>query len=260
MISQSVNTLLKCLKTYIRKILRVLCRIGYYISYVWFLIPFVFYYGIKGAWVNMQTSPKLTDFYLGFGLWSLVLFLVAFVFLVYRRRIIQICLAVVVGILLLLVTAFTGIALASAPTSFGEDHPIPEGLTYYMPKLESEDLEEGVCSSDSTTFLQLKRSFQGGIYEYSFFYPSLPEGTIWLECYEVTENLPLSKSEIKKKSTQEVKGTKHFDCLVKEKSFTIYEGDWGDCYAARIEVWFKDKEGKKRKLFEKIYGVEGWMR
>lgn len=249
-----------CLKTYIRKILRVLCQIGCYISYVWFLIPFVFYYGFKGAWVNMQTSPKVTDYYLGFVLWSLVLYLVAFVFLKYRRRIVQLCLAGVVGILLLLVSAITGIALASAPTSFGENHPIPKGLAYNKPKLASESLEEGVCPSDSTTFLQLRNGAQGGIYEYSFFYPSLPEGTIWLQCYEVTENLPLSESEIKKKSTQEVKGTKHFACLVKAKSFTIYEGDWGDCYAARIEVWFKDKKGKKRKLLEKTYGVEGWMR
>ena len=30
--------------------------------------------------------------------------------------------------------------------------------------------------------------------------------------------------------------------------------------AARIEVWFRDQQGKKRKLAEKIYGVEGWMR
>jgi hypothetical protein len=76
----------------------------------------------------------------------------------------------------------------------------------------------------------------------------------------VTENLPLSKSKIKKKSSQEVEGTDHFACLVDARQFTIYEGDWGDCYAARIEVWFRDKQGKKRKLAEKIYGVEGWMR
>ena len=55
-------------------------------------------------------------------------------------------------------------------------------------------------------------------------------------------------------------GTNHFSQLVKDKEFTIFEGDWGDCYAARIEVWFKDKQGHKRKLSEKVYGVQGWMR
>ena len=55
-------------------------------------------------------------------------------------------------------------------------------------------------------------------------------------------------------------GTNHFSQLVKDKEFTIFEGDWGDCYAARIEVWFKDKQGHKRKLSEKVYSVQGWMR
>ena len=43
--------------------------------------------------------------------------------------------------------------------------------------------------------------------------------------------------------------------------FTIYEGDWGQPYASRFEVWFKpDNGGKERKLFKKNYKIEGWMR
>lgn len=46
-----------------------------------------------------------------------------------------------------------------------------------------------------------------------------------------------------------------------QQEFTIYEGDWGDYYAARIEVWHKDAQtGMERKLMEKVYRVEGWMR
>lgn len=251
---------MKSLKICVKKILSILCKIGDYISYIWFLIPFLFYYGLKGTWLNMQTSPEETDFYLSFISWSLVLFLVALIFLIHRRKTIQSWIAAVVGILIFLLTAITGLALQSAPTSFAENHPIPKGLTYYMPKIEGEDLEEFVNPLDSTTFLQLRNGPQGGIYEYSFFYPSLPKGTIWLQCYEVTENLPLSKSRIKGESIQKVKGTDHFACIVDAKRFTIYEGDWGDCYAARIEVWFMDEKGQKRKLLEKIYGVEGWMR
>ena len=52
-----------------------------------------------------------------------------------------------------------------------------------------------------------------------------------------------------------------FSKLVDKKEFTIYEGDWEDYYAARIEVWHYDKAtGKEKKLVEKIYRVEGWMR
>ena len=251
---------MESLRIYLKRTLAFLNKVGHGISYVWFLFPVIFYYGLRGTWHNMETSPKVTDSYLDILFWTFLFFIIALVFLFRRHKPVQLCLAVPVGVLMFFAVIATGMALASAPTSFAEDHPIPQGLAYHMPEIEGEDLREGVNPSDTTTFLQLRHSYQGGIYEYSFFYPSLPEGTIWLQCYEVTENLPLSKSKIKKKSSQEVEGTDHFACLVDARQFTIYEGDWGDCYAARIEVWFRDKQGKKRKLAEKIYGVEGWMR
>ena len=43
--------------------------------------------------------------------------------------------------------------------------------------------------------------------------------------------------------------------------FTIYEGDWGKPYAARIEVWFRPDSGRtERKLMERVCKIEGWMR
>ena len=65
---------------------------------------------------------------------------------------------------------------------------------------------------------------------------------------------------IKKETRQKTKATDSFSCLVRNKEFIIYEGDWSEYYAARIEVWFKDKKGNKRKLMEKFYTVEGWSR
>lgn len=248
------------MKEYIRKVLSFLDKCCYGISYVWFLIPIPFYLGLKGTWLNMETSPKVTDSYLSVVLWTFALFVVTQFYLFRRRKLIQFCLAAIVGFVMFLACGFIGIALQSAPTSFAADHPIPPGLAYDKPLPEGEDMEAAVSPSDSSTYLQVRNSFQGGIYEYSFFYPNLPEGTVWLQCYEVTENLPLSKSRIKKDSRQEVSGTNHFACLVRQRRFTIYEGDWGDCYAARIEVWFKDRQGRKRKLLEKTYGVQGWMR
>jgi len=47
----------------------------------------------------------------------------------------------------------------------------------------------------------------------------------------------------------------------RDNHFTIYEGDWGRPYAVRFEVWFRpDNNGQERKLIEKIYKIEGWMR
>lgn len=244
----------------VKKTLAALEKVCHGISYVWFLIPVPFYIGLKGAWKNMQTSPEVTDTYFEVMLWMMALLVMALVGLFHRRSHIQFCLAAFVGFVMFLAMGFIGIALQSAPTSFAADHPIPAGLAYSMPLSEREDMEAAVNPLDSTTFLQVRNASQGGIYEYSFFYPSLPEGTIWLQCYEVTENLPLSKRSIKKKSRQEVGGTNHFSQLVKDKEFTVFEGDWGDCFAVRVEVWHKDRKGRKRKLLEKIYGMEGWMR
>ena len=58
-----------------------------------------------------------------------------------------------------------------------------------------------------------------------------------------------------------VKDHNEFGTVVDKQQFTIYEGDWGDYYAARIEVWHQDANtGEETKLMEKTYRVDGWMR
>ena len=52
-----------------------------------------------------------------------------------------------------------------------------------------------------------------------------------------------------------------FSKIVDKQEFTIFEGDWGEYYAVRVEVWHCDASTKKEtKLLEKIYRMEGWMR
>ena len=76
-----------------------------------------------------------------------------------------------------------------------------------------------------------------------------------------SSNLPLSEDSIPVRSKVTIDSTIAFSQLVHNKSFTIYEGDWDDYYAARIEVWFQNKETKEEcKLLEKVYRVDGWMR
>ena len=128
-------------------------------------------------------------------------------------------------------------ASMSAPDGFGKDHPIPDGLKYNLPIEEDSCSTEPVDSLDSNTYLTIWKDCQGGIYTYDFYYGPLSSGEIYLKCFEVTENLPLSEERIAAESSQAIiKPTSSFSKLVNRHEFTIYEGDWGDYYAARIEV------------------------
>jgi len=114
---------------------------------------------------------------------------------------------------------------------------------------------------DVNTYLSIRNGMQGGIYTYDFYYGPLPAGEIFLRCFEVTENIPLSEDRLTRSSKVKINRTKSFSKLVNEQQFTIYEGVWKDYYAARIEVWFKNAATQEeKKLVEKVYRVEGWQR
>ncbi len=174
----------------------------------------------------------------------------------------------VIAILILIVSFLFAIreafhsAFGPDNDDFGKRHQIPAGLVYNQPmELRDSVLAAPADSLATDSYLQVFNGFQGGIYLYDFHYPSLPAGEIYLECYEVTENIPLSKKRILEKGKVEIAATDSFCKLVNKQKFTIYEGVWGDYYAARIEVWHKDVTTKKRrKLVEKVYRVEGWER
>ena len=152
-------------------------------------------------------------------------------------------------------------AFNPGPDNFGKEHPIPTGMDYNIPLEEREELPCPVDSTIQNTWLQIWNDFQGGMYTYDFHYPTIEEGEIFLRCYEATKNKPLSSERIAKASKVAVPSTTSFSKLVEGQNFTIYPGDWGDYYAARIEVWHRDaKTGKERKLMEKVYRVEGWQR
>ena len=150
---------------------------------------------------------------------------------------------------------------SSQPDPFGKEHPIPEGMEYEIPLKEIAPVEVIVDGFSEKECLQVWNDFQGGLYQYSFYYPELPDGDVFLRCFEVTENIELSTSRLRKASTVKVIGHTEFGMIADKQSFTIYEGDWGDYYAARIEVWHKNaRTEEETKLLEKIYRVEGWMR
>ena len=145
------------------------------------------------------------------------------------------------------------------PDPFGKEHPIPADLVcnYVL----NDTITPAVNPQDRDSYLQIYHDIQGGMYLYDLHYPALTEGAIFLRCYEATQDIPLSESRLKKASTVSIPATQAFSQVVNRQAFTIYEGDWGDFYAVRVEVWHKDRQtGKETKLLEKLYAMDGWQR
>ena len=167
---------------------------------------------------------------------------------------------------MVIIIAFTFISAIMAlygplTDNFGKNHSIPEGQDYSIPyEMEFRQMESA-DSLNIDSYLQIQNDIQGGMYLYDFYYGALPAGEIYLKCYEVTENLPLSEERILEASKVSIEHSTSFKQLVSKQKFTIYEGEWGDYYAARIEVWHRDADTQhEQKLYEKVYRVEGWMR
>lgn len=197
---------------------------------------------------------------LGFFIFLSLGFLVAsWIILLINKKWWKFIVSLLVSVFFLLISPLPlAMAAGSGPDSFGKRHPIPEGLAYNIP-LERDYpnifTEAKIDSLDTDSYLQIWGNWLG--YYYDFYYTSLPAGAIFLRCYEVTENEPLTLSS----SIVQTDSVYTFSKLVDKQNFLIYEGDPDDCYAARIEVWHRDRKTQKEtKLLEKIYRVEGWAR
>ncbi len=110
--------------------------------------------------------------------------------------------------------------------------------------------------------LELRNSFQPGIYDSIIWINPGEPGMIYLKAFEVTKETPLSVRGLKNYSNEWVGWSNNPDELFFSNThFTIYEGDWGKPYAARFEIWFTpDSGGPARKLMEKVFKIEGWQR
>jgi hypothetical protein len=110
--------------------------------------------------------------------------------------------------------------------------------------------------------LELFNSLQPGIYDSEIWVNPGEPGMIYLKVYEVTGEQRLSANRLKERSNEWVGWSEDdFQLFLSNTQFTIYEGDWGNPYAARFEVWFVPDSGRpERKLLEKIYKIEGWQR
>lgn len=109
---------------------------------------------------------------------------------------------------------------------------------------------------------ELFNSFQPGIYDSHLWVNPGEPGMIYLKAFEITQGTALSTSRLPGSTSEWIGWSDDSEELFFSNShFTIYEGDWGDPYAARFEVWFAPEAGgPERKLMEKNYIIEGWMR
>ncbi len=151
------------------------------------------------------------------------------------------------------------------PDKYANKLIIPKNIKIYLPS----DTSFSVKNLDTTPDFQLYNSFQPGLYSYSIWTKRIDSGYCYLKAYEVTHNDPLSVDRLEERSKIEVFNPsdtlKRFDMgndnYNSKKFFTIYEGDWGKPYAARFELWYVPANGgQERKLIEKNFKIEGWMR
>jgi len=102
---------------------------------------------------------------------------------------------------------------------------------------------------------------QGGIYIMDVVCNPGEPGMLYIKANEITTGAKLSEHRLAEKVALTF-GSDNEDELYRSRwEFKIYEGNWEQHYGARIEVWFKPDSGKTdRKLFEKNYKIQGWMR
>ena len=213
--------------------------------------------------VLFTKAPSILENIIGVLLLMVVIALsTSWVFLIINKQWFKVLLSFIASAVVVCILWLPLILSAmSGPDGFGKNHPIPEGLEFNLPLSLESDKVEVVDSLDKNAYLQIWNDCQGGLYIYDFYYGNLESGEVFLRCYEVTSNTPLSEDRLIEQSRVEIPPQKQFGKVVNKQSFTIYEGDWDDYYAARIEVWFKSSEtNKENKLMEKVYRVEGWMR
>ena len=259
----------------IQVIKNIFHKIGDWIVMLWWLFPILFVPIVYYSVYTMTECPftwkeTLSDYiFLAF----IILDIIKFWLLLTREHIIRFGIAIMIGVPLGFVGfVYLGLVAMNLPDGYAREHQIPEGLKYSVP-LDNDMVmqkdstycyvyqEASVDVKNKSTYLQIWNGHQGGIYLYDFYYPSLPKGTVYLKCYEVTENDPLSSYRVLEASSVAHNATSSFSKIVDKQEFTIYEGDWFEYYAVRVEVWHRDAStDKETKLLEKIYRMEGWMR
>lgn len=140
----------------------------------------------------------------------------------------------------------------SPPDYYGAHKEIPDHIEFSTPL----DSITNPIDFEKHEFI-LVNSFQPGIYRYYTNHSPTELGFFYIKVFEINCQDKLSEKRIKETSKISV------DQIImqnREGKFTIYEGDWGDKYGSRIELWYQPDNEKEYKVEERNFIVEGWQR
>ena len=228
-----------------------------------FLVSVIIFFATIGLDIF---PPKL---FLIFGV--AVLFLGGVIQMFNNRRLVgflNVGLSVLI-ICLIAILVFSFNSLYGTTDSFADNLELQDNVLLEKPLNERVDTppalikheNNGEILSNNINF-QLYNSYQPGLYEYDLWIQSDQSGTVFLKVYEITQEILLSSSSVMNGSSIRIENTQgKIKKFSSKDDFTIYEGDWGQPYGARFEVWFiPDNKNEEKKLAQKNYIIEGWMR
>lgn len=140
----------------------------------------------------------------------------------------------------------------SPPDYYGAHKEIPEGVDFSNPL----DSLPKNAEFKEHEFVLLK-DFQRGLYMYQTNHVPKEKGHFYVKAFEINSNDRLSGESIKLRSKVAVDSLQP---KMRQGKFTVFEGDWGDKYGSRMELWYQPLEGPEYKVEERNYIIEGWQR
>ncbi len=144
---------------------------------------------------------------------------------------------------------------------FADDLVIPPGLAVREPVSSwSAEADHGVASSEPG--MHLLETTQPGMYSLRARVNPGEDGCAFVRAFEVTRGVELSGRSLRDDTPRELDGSSDPHQLFPyETLLTIGEGNWGQYYAARFELWFDPSNGgPERMLISDVFRIEGWQR
>lgn len=135
----------------------------------------------------------------------------------------------------------------------------PNNVKTEMPLKLSLNEEKSLFKVDKQDILLYDYSMPGN-YKYQVFLNKIEKGKVYLKMFDLVTNRILSEKDIKKSSQIEVYNpTDELKEFGLSNPITVEEGEWGDYYGSRVEVWFQpdDSTQPERKLITKNYIIQG---
>ena len=140
----------------------------------------------------------------------------------------------------------------SPPDYYGAHKEIPENINFSTP-LDSLPKNKEFEKYDFV----LINNFQPGLYLYHTDHRSTETGHFYVKAFEINSNDQLSGERMKVGSKALVD---NLEPQIWKGEFTVYEGDWGDKYGSRMELWYQPSNGQEYKVEERNFIIEGWQR